>query len=174
MSSSFEGAKMASRGGGTLLSRRRRSIVVVVVAAIAIFYLSFIYQVPVDHIDTKGQIPAGFYANPVFAQVATNTSGNVALTLQNFNYSSPDGTTQLKASSGSIQVTMTPAGQNQTDVNLTLNLSGVSIKSSSYTGAFSSLKLTGSVVVNPQTNQLVVSLVASTSVASILQSVLGV
>jgi len=157
-----------------MLSRRKKSIAVIVVAAIAIFYLGFIYQIPVDHINTKGEIPTGFYANPVFAAVATNTTGNVALTLQNFNYSSPDGTTQLKASSGSIQITMTPSGQNETNLNLTLNLNGVNIKSPSYTGAFSSLKLTGYVVVNPETNQLVVSLVASTSVASILQSVLGV
>lgn len=158
----------------SLVSRRKKTIAVVVVAALAIFYLSFIYQVPVDHIDTKGEIPAGFYANPVFAAVGTNTTGNVALTLQGFNYTSPDGTTQLKASSGSIQITMTPAAQNQTDLSLTLSLNGVNINSPSYTGAFSSLKLTGYVVVNPQTNQLVVSLVASTSVASILQSVIGV
>ncbi|HUK75481.1 MAG TPA: hypothetical protein VLU99_06775, partial [Nitrososphaerales archaeon] len=147
---------------------------VVVVAAVAIFYLSFMYQIPVDHINTRSQIPQGLYANPVFAAVATNTTGDVSLSLSNFNYTSPDGTTQLKASSGSIQITITPAGQNETNLNMTLNLNGVNIKSPSYTGSFSSLKLTGYVVVNPQTNQLVVSLVASTSVASIVQSVLGV
>ncbi|HUK74499.1 MAG TPA: hypothetical protein VLU99_01810, partial [Nitrososphaerales archaeon] len=98
----------------------------------------------------------------------------IGLSLQDFNYSSPDGTTKLNASSGSIQITMNPAPQGDTDLNLTLNLSGVNIKSPSFTGSFSSLKLSGFVDVDPQTNQLVVSLVASTSVAGILQAVLGV
>ena len=142
--------------GRNLLSRRKRTIAVIVVASLAIFYMGFIYQIPVDHINTKGQIPAGFYANPVYAAVAENTTGNIGLALQDFNYTSPDGTTQLKASSGSIQITMTPAPQNETNLNLTVTLNGVNIKSPSYTGAFSSLKLTGYVVVNPQTNQLVV------------------
>ena len=140
----------------------------------AIFYLGFVYQIPVDHINTKSEIPKGLLVNPVFAAVTTNSTGNVGLTLQDFNYTSPYGMTQLKASSGSIQITMTPAPQNQTNLNMTINLTGVDIKSPSYTGAFSSLKLTGFVVVDPKTNHLVVSLVASTSVASILQSVLGV
>jgi len=141
---------------------------------LAIFYLGFVYQIPVDHINTKSEIPKGLLVNPVFAAVTTNSTGNVGLTLQDFNYTSPYGMTQLKASSGSIQITMTPAPQNQTNLNMTINLTGVDIKSPSYTGAFSSLKLTGFVVVDPKTNHLVVSLVASTSVASILQSVLGV
>ena len=158
----------------SFLSRRRKSVAVVVVAAILILYLGFIYQVPVDHINTKGNIPQGLYANPVFAAVATNTTGNIDLSISNFNYTSPDGTTQLKASSGNIQIELAPAGENQTNLNMTLNLSGVNIKSPSYTGAFSSLKLSGYVVVNPNTNQLVISLVASTSVASILQSVIGI
>jgi hypothetical protein len=59
-------------------------------------------------------------------------------------------------------------------LGLTVNLSGVDIKSPTFTGAFPTLKLTGFVIVNPKTDQLVLSLVASTSVASILQAILGV
>jgi len=78
------------------------------------------------------------------------------------------------ATSADVTITMTPVNQGSTNLNLTLNLSGVYIKSPSFTGTFSTLKLTGYVVVDPQTNQLVVSLVATTSVAGILQAVLGV
>ncbi len=146
----------------------------VAVVAILLIFLGFTWQVPVDHINERTAIPAGLMTNPVFAAVATNTTGNIGLTLQNFNYSSPDGSTKLNATSGSIQITMNPAAQGSTDLNMTLNLTGVNIKSPSFTGAFSSLKLSGYVIVDPQTNQLVISLVASTSVAGILQAVLGV
>ena len=156
------------------LTRRKTIGLAIAVVAILSIFLGFTVQVPVDHINERTQIPAGLMANPVFAAVATNTTGNIGLSLQNFNYSSPDGTTKLAATSGSIQVTMTPAAQGTTDLNMTVTLSGVNIKSPTFTGAFSSLKLTGSVIVDPQTNQLVVSLVASTSVAGILQAVLGV
>ena len=113
-------------------------------------------------------------ANPVFAAVSTNSTGNVGLSLSNFNYTSPDGSTKIDANLASIQINMSPASGGDTDLNLTANLSGVHVVSPSFTAAFSSLKLTGSVDVDPQTNQLVVALVATTSVAGILQAVLGV
>jgi len=163
-----------SASRGLHLTRRKTVGLGVAVVALFLITLGFTWQVPVDHIDERTPIPAGLMANPVFAAVATNTTGNIGLSLQDFNYSSPDGTTKLNASSGSIQITMNPAPQGDTDLNLTLNLSGVNIKSPSFTGSFSSLKLSGFVDVDPQTNQLVVSLVASTSVAGILQAVLGV
>jgi hypothetical protein len=156
------------------LTRRKTIGLAIAVVAILLLTLGFTWQVPVDHINEQTPIPAGLMANPVFAAVATNTTGDVQLSLSDFNYSSPDGTTKLAASSGSLEVTMTPAAQGSTTLDLTINLNGVNVQSPTFTGAFSSLKLTGSVVVDPQTNQLVVSLVASTSVAGILQAVLGV
>jgi hypothetical protein len=159
---------------GRRLTRRKKVGVAVAVVAILLLTLGFTWQVPVDHINERTAIPASLMANPVFAAVSTNTTGNIGLTLQDFNYASPDGTTVLNATSGNIQITMNPASGGNTDLNVTLNLTGVNIKSPSFTGSFSSLKLTGFVIVDPQTNQLVVSLVASTSVAGILQAVLGV
>jgi hypothetical protein len=156
------------------LTRRKTIGLAIAVVAILLIFLGFTWQIPVDHFDEKTAIPAGLMANPVFAAVATNTTGNVALTLQNFNYTSPDGSTKLAATSADVTIIMTPASQGSTNLNLTLNLAGVNIKSPSFTGTFSTLKLTGFVVVDPQTNQLVLSLVATTSVAGILQAVLGV
>ncbi len=145
----------------------------IIAAALAVFYLSFVYQIPVDHVDAESQIPQGLLTNPVFAAVAANTTGDVSLSLQNFNYTSPDGSTKLSASSANVQITITPTGQSSR-VDMTVQLSGANVKSPSFTGAFSSLKLTGYVVVDPQTNKLIVSVVASTSVAGILEAVLGV
>lgn len=156
------------------LTRRKTIGLVVAVLAIFLIFLGFTWQVPVDHINERTAMPVGLMANPVFAAVATNTTGNIGLTLQNFNYSSPDGTTKLSATSADVTIIMSPASQGSTNLNLTLNLSGVNVKSPSFTGTFSSLKLTGFVIVDPQTNQLVLSLVATTSVAGILQAVLGV
>ncbi len=156
------------------LTRRKTIGLTLAAVAIILIFLGFTYQIPVDHINERTSMPAGLMANPVFAAVATNTTGNIGLTLQNFNYSSPDGTTKLSATSADVTITMSPVNQGSTNLNLTLNLSGVNIKSPSFTGTFSSLKLTGFVIVDPQTNQLVLSLVASTSVAGILQAVLGV
>ncbi len=145
----------------------------IIVAALAVFYLGFVYQIPVYHINTESQIPQALLLNPVFAAAATNTTGDVSLSLQNFNYTSPDGSTKLSASSANVEITMTPVGQSSR-LDMTVQLSGVDVKSPSFTGAFSSLKLTGFVVVDPHTNKLVVSLVASTSVAAIIQALLGV
>jgi hypothetical protein len=164
----------ASGTGSRRLTRRKSIGLVLAAVAIILIILGFTYQVPVDHINERTAMPAGLMANPVFAAVATNTTGNIGLTLTDFNYTSPDGTTKLSANSATITVIMTPTGGGSTNLNLTLNLSGANIKSPQFTGTFSSLKMTGYVVVDPQTNQLVLSLVATTSVAGILQAVLGV
>jgi len=156
------------------LTRRKAAGLAIAVVAILLLFLGFTWQVPVDHINERTQLTPGLMANPVFAAVATNTTGNIGLSLQNFNYSSPDGTTKLQATSAAVTINMSPVNGGSTNLNMTLNLSGVNIKSPSFTGTFSSLKLTGFVVVDPQTNQLVLSLVATTSVAGILQAVLGV
>lgn len=156
------------------LTRRKAIGLAVAAIAISLIFLGFTWQIPVDHIDEETAIPRGLMANPVFAAVATNTTGDIGLSLQNFNYTSPDGTTKLAATSADVTITMTPVSQGSTNLNLTLNLSGVNIKSPSFTGTFSTLRMTGYVVVDPQTNQLVVSLVATTSVAGILSAVLGV
>ena len=156
------------------LARRKTFGLALAVVAILLIFMGFTWQVPVDHINERTAIPAGLMTNPVFAAVATNTTGNIGLTLQNFNYTSPDGSTKLAATSADATVTMSPTSNGSTNLNLTLSLSGASIKSPSFTGTFSSLKLTGFVVVDPRTNQLVISLVATTSVAGILQALLGV
>jgi hypothetical protein len=156
------------------LTRRKAVGLAIAVVAILLVFLGFTWQIPVDHINTRSEIPQGLMANPVFAAVTTNTTGSIALTLQKFNYTSPDGSTVLDASSANIQVVMSPASQGNTALNMTVNMSGVNIKSPTFTGAFSTLKLTGLVIVDPQTNQLVIAMVASTSVAGILQAILGV
>ena len=76
------------------------------------------------------------------------------------------------ASSASAHIKITPEGADS-GVDLDLQLTGVGIKSPSFTGSFSSLRLTGYVRVDPATNKLIVSLVASTSVVDIIRSLLG-
>src|ERR1035437_9748311 len=100
----------------------------IIAAAIAIFYLGFVYQIPVDHVDEQTQIPQGLLANPVFADVATNTTGDISRSLQNFNYTSPDGSTKLSASAANIDITMTPVGQSAR-LNMTVQLTAADIKS---------------------------------------------
>jgi hypothetical protein len=115
--------------------------------------------------------------NPLYSiadsAIATNATGDVSFSVQNFNYSSSDGTTKVSASSASMQITMTPAAKNMTRVNLSIQLSGVNIVSPSFTGKIGSADLSGFVLVNPATNQLVVSLVGTTSIAAIIQATLG-
>ena len=85
--------------------------------------------------------------------IATNSTGDVSFTVQNFNYTSSDGTTKVSASSASMQITMNPAAPNMTRVDLNIQLSEVSIDSSSFTGKIGSADLSGYVLVNPATNQ---------------------
>jgi hypothetical protein len=156
------------------LTRRKTIGLTVAVIAIILLLLGLTWQVPIDHVNERTQIPSGFLANPVFAAVtAANATGNIDLTIQSFNFTSPDGSMKLMASSATIQITLLPAPQGETDMNLTVNLSHVNMVSSTFTGSFTSLQMDGFVDVDPQTNQLVIALTASTSVISILQAILG-
>ena len=103
----------------------------------------------------------------------TNTTGDISFNIQNFNYTSTDGTTRVSATSASMQITMNPAARNMTRLNLNIQLSGVSVVSPSFTGKVGSANLNGFILVNPATNQLVVSLVGTTSIAAIIQATLG-
>lgn len=105
--------------------------------------------------------------------IATNASGDISFSVQNFNYTSSDGTTKVSATSASMQITMSPAAQNMTRLNLNIQLTGVSVISPSFNGKVGSANLNGFVIVNPATNQLIVSLVGTTSIAAIIQATLG-
>lgn len=156
---------------------RRRSLIIVAVGVIAIvsYVLLSLPIVTVQRIDLESPMPSNFYQTPFFgplAIMATNSTGNVDLTLQSFNFSSLDNTTQISGTSGTLQATITPEGSNsRVDINIQLN--GVHIKSSTFTGSFASLTMTGFVIVDPQTNKLVISLVASTSTLDVLRAFLG-
>ena len=154
----------------------RYSIVctVLVLVLVALFWPITVYKteysssIPVSM--TNSDDP--FYSVAASA-ISTNATGNVAFTVQNFNYTSSDGTTKVSATSASISITMNPESQNITKLSLNIQLSGLNIVSPSFTGKIGSASLSGYVMVNPATNQLVVSLVGTTNVASIIQAVLG-
>jgi hypothetical protein len=155
------------------LTRRKTIGLTVAIVAIILLLLGLTWQIPIDHVNERTQIPSGFLANPVFAAVATNATGNIDLTLQSFNFTTPNGSMKLSASSAIMKIVLLPGPPGETDMNLTVNLTHVNMVSSTFTGSFTSLQMDGFVDVNPQTNQLVISLTASTSVISILQAVLG-
>jgi hypothetical protein len=156
------------------LTRRKTIGLTVAVVAIILLLLGLTWQIPIDHVNERSQIPNGFLANPVFAAVTTtNATGDIDITLQSFNFTTPGGSMKLSASSATMKIVLLPGPPGETDMNLTVNLSQVNMVSSTFTGSFTSLQMDGFVDVNPQTNQLVISLTASTSVISILQAVLG-
>ncbi len=161
----------------SLKLNRRRSVAVIGVVAfmIAAYVLLSLPIITVQRIEFESQMPSNMADIPLLgplAIMATNSTGNVDLTLQSFNFSSLDNTTQISGTSGTLQATITPEGANsRVDMNIQLN--GVHIKSTTFTGSFGSLTMTGFVIVDPQTNQLVISLVASTSTLDVLRAFLG-
>jgi hypothetical protein len=156
------------------LTRRKTIGLTVAVVAVILLLLGLTWQVPIDHVNERAQIPKGFLANPVFAAVTnTNATGNIDLTIQSFNFTTPDGSMKLMASAATIKIVLLPGPPGETEMNLTVTLNHVNMVSSTFTGSFTSLQMDGFVDVNPQTNQLVIALTASTSVISILQAVLG-
>ena len=156
--------------------RRKPVFLGLVVGVVLLVYIAVTWPIPVQTFNVETQIPRSGILSPlnqVLAVAASNTTGDVSLSVQDFKYNSPDNTTKLSASSGNIEVTITPQGQ-ESRLNLNIQLNGVTIKSPSFTGSFSSVKLTGYVLVDPQTNKMIVSLVASTTIADILRGVIGV
>ncbi len=123
----------------------------------------------------ESSLPENLFQTPVIgllAPVAANSTGNIDLALQAFAFSSSDNTTQVSGTSGTLQATITPQGSNSR-IDLNLQLNGVHLKSPSFTGSFSSLTLTGYVIVDPTTNKLIISLTASTSTLDIIRAFLG-
>ena len=138
-------------------------------------YFALTWPIEVEKIQMDTSLPKGFYQAPVIgalALAAVNSTGNVNLSLQNFTYSSQDNKTQISGSSATMQAVITPEGA-VARVDLNLHMSGVHLKSADFTGSFSSLTLTGYLLVNPTTNKLVVSLTASTSAIDIIRAFLG-
>lgn len=156
--------------------QRKPVLLGLIIGVIFVTYLAATWPIPVQTINVETQIPRNGILGPfneVLAVAASNSTGDVSLSVQDFKYNSPDNTTKLSASSGDIGVTITPQGQ-ESRLSLNIQLNGVTIKSPSFTGSFSSVKLTGYVLVDPQTNKMIVSLVASTTIADILRGVIGV
>src|SRR5580693_4824458 len=104
-------------------------------------FLKLTWQIPIDHVNERTQIPSGFLANPVFAAVATNAAGNIELTLQSFNFTTPNGSMKLSASSAIMKIVLLPGPPGVTDMNLTVNLTHVNMVSSTFTGSFTSLQM---------------------------------
>ncbi len=156
---------------------RRKPILLGLLAGILVVtYGILTWPIPVQTFNLDTQIPRTGILGPlnqILAVAAPNSTGDVSLSVQDFKYNSPDNTTKLSASTANIDVKITPQGQDSR-LDLNVQLSGVTIKSPSFTGSFSSLKLTGYVLVDPQTNKLIVSLVASTTIADILRGVIGI
>ncbi len=156
---------------------RRKPILLGLIAAILVVaYAILTWPITVQTFNVEAQIPhTGILSplNQVLAVAAPNSTGDVSLSVQDFKYDSPDNTTKLSASTANIDVKITPQGQ-ESRLDLNVQLNGVTIKSPSFTGSFSSVKLSGYVLVDPQTNKLIVSLVASTTIADILRGVIGI
>ena len=134
------------------------------------------WPIQVSKINTQMNIPRALASNPTFtvlAQSLTNTTGDVQLTLQDFNFTSSELSTRLSGSSAVIDVTITPEGENAR-INLNVQLNGVKASSPSFSGRLSSVKMNGYVVVDPKTNKMVISIVTSTSVLDIIRGVLGI
>ena len=150
-------------------------VVCVLLVAVVLVSAASLWRVQISRIETQTDL-SPYLTSPTlsaFAQALNNTNGNVSLNVQDFNYTSPDNLTRLAASSATLQVTLTPQGQNSR-VDLNVQFNGVNVASPSFTGRFSSATMTGFVVVDPQTNKMIVSIVTSTSVLDILRGVLGI
>lgn len=159
-----------------LRTSRRSAVLSTLIIAVLLLSVASVWRIQISKVDTQSDISPFLASNPTlsaFAQSLNNTNGNISLTVQDFNYTSPDNLTKLAATSATIQVTLTPQGQNSR-VDLDVEFNGVNVVSPSFTGRFSSAKLTGYVLVDPTTNKMIVSIVASTSVLDIIRGVLGI
>ncbi len=157
------------------LSRRRALLIGVLAGLLIISYFVVTWPIQVQKIQMESSLPQNYTQTPVIgllAPVAPNSTGNVDLTLQTFTFNSSDNTTQVSGTSGTLQATITPEGSNSR-IDLNLQLNGVHFKSPSFTGSFSSLTLSGYVIVDPTTNKLIISLTASTSTLNIIRAFLG-
>lgn len=163
-------ARLANR-----LSRRRVVLLSVLASSLVAAYVLTLPIIQVQKIQAETPLTKSFYQAPIIGlliQSTTNSTGNVNLSLQNFAYSTPDNSTQVSGTSATLQATITPEGANAR-VDLNVQLNGVHVKSPSFTGSLSSLTLSGFLIVDPTTNKLVVSLVASTSAFDIIRAFLG-
>ena len=156
------------------LTRKTKILIAVFAVVLVVGYVGLTYPIPVQTINlkVKGAMNSGFLYSFVTGTVP-NSTGNISMTIQEFNYTTPDGETKISGTSGTMEVTITPQGQNSR-IDLNFQLNGVHVTSPQFSGSFSSAKLTGNVLVDPQTNELVISIVAQTNLVSIIRGFLGV
>jgi hypothetical protein len=154
----------------------RVSVLSILLVVVILGCYGIVYPIQVSKVNLQTMIPQNLANNPafkVFAQSLTNTSGDLSLTLQDFNFTSTELSTKVAGSSAILDVVITPQGQNaRMDLNIQLN--SVNVVSPSYTGRLSSLKMTGYVVVDPTTNKMILSIVSSTSVLDIIRGIFGI
>jgi hypothetical protein len=134
------------------------------------------WPIQVSKVDLQMEVPHDLAVNPAymaFATGLTNTTGDISLTIQDFNFTSTELSTRIAASSAIIDVTIKPQGQNSR-VDLNIQFNDLKAVSPSLTGRLSSAKMTGYVVVDPKTNKMILSIVTSTSVLDIIRGVLGI
>jgi hypothetical protein len=154
---------------------KKSALLTVLLAAVVFITVASFVKVDIYRINMTTDI-SSMMQNPTiaaFAQVVGNSTGNVMLSLQNFNYTTSDNATKVSATTATISVVLTPQGA-QDRMDLDVKFSGVSMATSTFTGKFDSVQLTGFVVVDPAANKIVTSLVASTSVLDIMRGILGI
>ena len=154
------------------LTRKRKIIIAIFAVALVVGYFGLTWPISVQTLNLKMNSPQ-ILESGFLHTFAEGGIGDISMTIQEFNYTTPDGTTKVSATSGTIEVTITPQGQ-QSRLDLNVQLTGVHITSPQFSGSFSTAKMTGYVLVDPATNQLVISIVAQTNVVSIIRGLLGV
>ena len=158
-----------------MMFSKRSVILAVPLIVLVIVSVAGFWPIQISKVDTQIKVPSNLTSNPIYkvlAQAVSNSTGNISLTLQGFNYTTPDASTRFSASSAQISIVLTPQGQDAR-VDLDILFDGVNVVSPSFTGRFNSAKMTGFIVVDPSTNKMIVSLVTSTSVLDIIRAVIG-
>jgi hypothetical protein len=159
--------------------RRHKIGLSIVIAIVAVTVIVLFWPITVYKTQFQSNIPTPSQTgnNPIYSiaesAASSNSSGDVSFNIQNFTYTSLDGTTKVSASSASMQISMTPVPQNMMRLNLNVQMTGLNIVSPTYSGKVGSAHLTGYVLVDPATNKLVVSLLGTTSISAIIQAALG-
>ena len=155
---------------------KRSAILSILLVATVLVSIGSLWPIQISRVNMQTEIPQDFAKSSMyraFAQTLTNSSGDFSLSVQNFNYSTPDGKTKLSASSASIAIVITPQGQNSR-VDLNIQFSDVYVVSPDFTGAFSSAKMSGFVKVDPETNKMIVSMVTSTTILDMVKGIIGI
>lgn len=102
----------------------------------------------------------------------SDASGNIAIFLSDLSYHNPYNSSSFSASSIYSQFSLTQ-GSGNSIVNVGLQLAGVQLKTSSYSGPLSFLQVTGNASVNESSGALDYSYDASTTLLSVVRGILG-